>query len=192
MPETDVDHGHRVRLTGSWTRKRRTLDERLFLRFPGLARRLLALWSGLPTDSRLRRWLLARAVAQVASAVNRRDFDVLLLVLDPEIDYRAVSFGPQGAIAPDLGGHQFGHEGYLYTWRTMLDAFDDVRLTPEEVFDLGDRLVVTTEMSGHGSGSGVPVDRRFFQVMWLRGGRVVRQEDFGERSEAFQAVQLSQ
>jgi ketosteroid isomerase-like protein len=188
----NVEGAYLVRPTGDRTRKRRALDEKLFLRFPRLARHLLLRWSRRPPESRIRRWLLPRIVAKVASAVNRRDFDVLLLVLDPEVDYRAVSFGPDGGIAPDLRDHMYGHEGYLQAWRTMLDAFDDVTLVPEEVLDLGDRLISTSRMSGHGSGSGVPVERRFFQVVWLRDGRIVREEDFGERSQALAAAGVSE
>jgi hypothetical protein len=56
----------------------------------------------------------------------------------------------------------------------VLDAFEDIRLEPEELLDFGDRLLVTTWMSGHGAGSGIAFRERFFQLYELRDGLVVR------------------
>ena len=139
MPREALKDRDRIQLTGvSTTRQHRTLDERIFVRFPALARKVFYLWSRLPKGSGLRRWLLVRNVVHGMSAGNRRDFDVLLLGFDPEIDYRAVSAGPFGGVAPDLVGHHHGHAGYRYVWRAMLDGFEDLTLEPEELVDLGD------------------------------------------------------
>lgn len=191
MSGESVEHGDRIQVTGvSTTRPRRTLGERILVRFPALARSLFYLLSRLPKGSRLRRLTLVRRVGQAASASNRRDFDVLLLGFDPAIDYRAVSAGPGGVIAPDLVGHHHGHAGYRYVWRAMLEGFPDLTLEGDEVLDLGDRLISTTRMRGHGAGSGVPIDQVLFQVFTLRRGLVVKQEDFAEREAALQAVGL--
>jgi SnoaL-like protein len=160
------------------------------VRFPALARRAFYLRSRLPMGSRLRRLALTRLAAQAASAANRRDFDVLLLGFDPEIDYRAVSAGPGGVVAPDLVGHHHGHTGYREVWRAMMDGFDDLTLEPQEVLDLGDRLLSITRLSGHGSGSGAPFEQLLFQVFTFRRGLVIKQEDFGSREEALEAVGL--
>jgi hypothetical protein len=61
------------------------LDERLFVRFPALYRLLASRLFRLPAQSRLRRLMLARIAARAGAAVNRRDFEVLFLALDPEI-----------------------------------------------------------------------------------------------------------
>ena len=187
----ETEQGHRVQLTGvSTTRQRRKLDERILVRFPALARRFFYLWSRLPKDSRLRRWLLVRLAGQATSAANRRDFDVLLMGFDPEIDYRVVSAGPGGWIAPDLVGHHYGHAGYRHIWRMMMDGFEDLTLHPEELLDLGDRLIAVVRLRGHGSGSGAPVNQLLFQVMTFRRGLVVKQEDCGTWEEALEAVGL--
>ena len=172
------------------TRGRRTLDERILVRVPALARGLFHLLSRLPRTSRLRRALRARTAVQGAAAANRRDFDVLFLGFDPAIDYRAVTAGPGGVVVPDLVGHHHGYAGYLHVWRTMLDGFPDLTLEPEELLDLGDRFISVTRLRGHGSGSGVPIDQLLFQVFTLRRGLVVKQEDFAEREEALAAVGL--
>jgi hypothetical protein len=72
----------------------------------------------------------------------------------------------------------------------MLDGFEDLALEPEELLDLGERLISVTRISGHGSGSGVPVNQFLFQVFTFRRGLVAKQEDFGSREEALEAVGL--
>ena len=169
-------------------RRHRTLDERVFVAFPLLVRALLGLWARLPTHSRLRRSVLVRLAHQGASAANRRDFDVLLLGFHPQLDYRVVSADTTGAIVPDLVGHHYGHAGYRHIWETMLESFPDLTLEPEEVLDLGDRIVSVTRMTGHGASSGLLIDQFLFQLFFLRRGLVVKQEDFGERGEALAAA----
>jgi ketosteroid isomerase-like protein len=164
--------------------QRRSLDERLFVRFPALYRLFADAWMRLPLRSRLRRLPLTRLVGRACAAANRRDFDLLVLGLDPSIEYR-----PRGDQMPlDMDGVFYGHDGYRAVWRGMAEAFDDLRLVPEEVLDLGDRLLTTAQVKGHGSGSGVPVSAQLFQVIKLRQGLVVWQQDFGDRSEALEAA----
>jgi len=186
-----LEQGELIRLTrADVTRRRRTLDERILVRFPALARRVFDLWSRLPRKSRLRRSLLLRFAVGGTCAANRRDFDVLFLGFDPAIDYRAVTAGPGGVVVPDLVGHHHGYAGYLHVWRTMLDGFPDLWLDPEELLDLGDRFISATRLRGHGLGSGVPIDQLQFQVFTLRRGLVVKQEDFAEREDALAAAGL--
>jgi ketosteroid isomerase-like protein len=164
--------------------RHRTLDERLRVRFPGLFRLLADALMRLPPRSRLRRLMLARAVGRVYAAANRRDFDLVLAGWDPRSEYR-----PSGELMPpDLEAAFYGHDGYLRLWRYWLDAFEDIRWDPEEILDFGDRFLVTTRQSGHGSGSGVAVSEPVFQLFTLRRGLVVRQEDFLDRSKAVEAA----
>ncbi len=189
MSRDNVEQGDRIALTGFRTaRRHRTLDERIFIRFPALVRGLAYLGSRLPRGSRLRRWWLARAVCRGMAAANRRDFDLLFLGFDPAIDYRAVSERLGGGIVPDLVGHHHGHAGYRNMWRRMLEGFDDLTLEPEEVIDFGDCFICVIRLTGHGSGSGVPIDQPLFQACTLRRGLLIKQEDFFERAEAFESL----
>jgi len=169
--------------------KRRTFDERIGVRFPALARVLASAWSRLSPRSRLRRVILARFIRKACEAVNRRDFDALFLGLDPEIELHWES--PIGDyVAPDLLGVHRGHEGYRRVWESGIEAMSDLRLEIEEVVDYGDRLVTAGRNTGHGTSSGVPVDQPVFQVLTLRRGLVMRQEDFTERDKAIEAARL--
>jgi ketosteroid isomerase-like protein len=166
--------------------QRRSLDERLFVRFPSLYRLLADVFMRLPPRSRLRRLLVARRISQAYAAANRRDFDLVLMGWDPGSEYR-----PSGDLMPpDLETVFSGHQGYLQLWRYWLDAFEDIRWDPEEVLDFGDTFLVTTHQRGRGSGSGVSVSEQVFQLFTFRRGLVLRQEDFLDRSQALEAAGL--
>ena len=79
---------YRVSLPPERSAERRTLDERFFVRFPDLYRLVATAVTRLPVRSRLRRALIARTVARGMAAANRRDFDLLVLGLDPGLEYR--------------------------------------------------------------------------------------------------------
>ena len=131
--------------------------------------------------------VLLRIAAQGTSAANRRDFDVVLTGFDPEIDLQITG---GGLPVPDFLGRHHGHAGYREAWRILLEAFGDLTWEPEELIDLGDRLIVATRWSGHGGGSGVPVNQLLFHVYTFRRGLVINQEDFADRSEALEAAGL--
>ena len=161
------------------TRRRRSLDERIVVRFPALARLYAAWWARLPRHSRLRRVLLLRRFRQAYAAANRRDLDLLLTGLDPGIEYHTSELWQI-----DFDASYHGHGDYLEVWRKVLESFEDLRLDPEELLDLGDRVLVTITLSGHGAGSGVSTSQPHFQLFTLRRGLVVRQDDFQDREEA--------
>ena len=168
--------------------QRRSLDQRLFVRFPALYRLLADGFMRLPLRSRFRRLMLAGFMARTYAAANRRDFDVVLLGWHPESEYRPST----ELMPPDLEPVFQGHDGYLRLWRYWLDAFEDIRWDPEEMLDFGGQLLVTTNQRGRGSGSGVSVSEPVFQLFTLRRGLVVRQDDFLDRSKALEAVGLSE
>jgi ketosteroid isomerase-like protein len=165
--------------------QRRTLDERLGLRFPGLLRSSGKALLRLPPRSRLRQTLLARAITRAYAAANRRDFGLILAANDP----RSYEYHPSADyLPPDMDTVYYGHDGYRRFWRQWLDAFEDIRWDPEELVDFGAKALVTTRQSGHGSGSGVAVSQPVFQVFTFRAGLVIRQEDFSDRSQALEAA----
>jgi len=167
-------------------RQRRSLEDRLTIRFPAGFRLVSGATMRLSARSPLRRALVARRIVQTYAAVNRRDFEVILTGFDPEIEYRpSIELMP-----PDLETVSHGHHGFRQLWGYWMDAFANLRWDPKEIFDFGDRILVTARQSGRGSGSGVAVSVSVFQLFTLRGGLVTRQEDFLERSQALHAAGL--
>ena len=194
LENVEVARGHRMRGTrialprlGERASQRRSLDERLSVRFPTLYRLVADVFARLPPRSRLRRSVVTRRVQRAYAAANRRDFDVVLMGWDSGSEYR-----PSGDLMPpDVEPVFHGHDGMRQLWRYWLDAFEDLRWDPEEMLDLGEeQLLVTAQQTGHGSGSGVSVSEPVFQLFTLRRGLVVRQEDFLDRSKALEAAGL--
>jgi ketosteroid isomerase-like protein len=184
----DVVRGVRIALPtlGERARQRRSLDEHLRVRFPALSRALGDAFMRLSPRSRFRRSILARLVRRAYAAANRQDFDVVLVGWDAGSEYRP----SRDLLPPDLEAVFHGHDGYRRLWRYWLDAFEDIRWEPEEILDFGDRFLVTTQQRGHGSGSGLAVSERVFQLFTLRRGMVIRQEDFLDRSNALEVAGL--
>jgi ketosteroid isomerase-like protein len=168
-------------------RQGRTVEQRVYVRFPAVYRVIARMGMHLSSRSRIRRVMLARGMALAYAAANRRDFAVVLVGHHPEFEYRPA----RDLTPPDLEAVFRGREGYLRLWRYWLDAFGDIRWEPDEVLDFGDRCLVTTQQRGRGSGSGVAVSEPVFQLFKFRDGLVVGQEDFLDRSEALEAARLA-
>jgi hypothetical protein len=177
---------YRVTLPSEEAASRRTPDEHLFVRYPAVYRLLAARWMRLPPQSRFRRALLRRLAVRAMAAANRRDFAVLLLGIDPAVEYHPADDQRPPGMEPVSHGH---HE-YEMVWRQMMDAFEDFHGELAEVFDFGDTLLSAVEYKGHGSGSGVPVNIPLFQLYKLRHGLVIWQQDFSDRVEALAAAGL--
>jgi ketosteroid isomerase-like protein len=180
---------YRVTLPSESASQRRILEERLFVRFPALFRLFTDAWMRLPPRSRVRRLLLTRLMQRGFAATNRRDFDLLITGLDPEIESRPPRSKMGGLIAPDLDQVAYGREGYREMWRTILDAVD-LRLEPEELLDLGDTVLATIQWRGSGLGSGAPVSQRGFQLLKFRRGLLVWSQEFTDRDQALEAAGL--
>jgi hypothetical protein len=73
----------------------------------------------------------------------------------------------------------------LERWRR---EWDDYELMPEELVDMGDRVLAIVQLSARGKISGVEVDARFYDLYTLRDGKIVRMDQFTERSEAIDAA----
>jgi ketosteroid isomerase-like protein len=187
----EIVRGARVPVTASTEAKKRSFDQRLFVRFPALARAFALAFSRLPPSSRLRRAIFGRLAGQLAAAFNRRDFACVLVVLDPEIEFQLTESPMGRLLPPDLPKIQHGPDGCLRMWEALIDAWDDLKLKPEEVIDFGERVLGIGRIIGHGRLSGIALDSPIFQVVTLRNGLVVRQKEFAERQDAFNELGLS-
>jgi ketosteroid isomerase-like protein len=169
------------------TRRSRTLDERVYVRFPMLLPRIVAALMRLRPRSRVRRTLLSFIVRRGWAASDRGDLDLCLCGYDPEVE---ISWPASGGLAfPDLSGVYRGHEGFRQVWLAMHDPWDvDIQL--EEMIDAGTRLLVVGQVAVRGSGSGISVSGPLFAVHSFRAGRIVREQFFNDREEALEAVGL--
>jgi ketosteroid isomerase-like protein len=109
------------------------------------------------------------------------DVDEALTYADPEIVWNPIEELP-------TQGHDAVRES-LARWKA---AWDDYKVMPEEFEDMGNRIVVTVRLKGRGRGSGLEIDALFYDVYTLRDGKIVRMDQFTERSQALEAVKLGE
>ena len=86
-----------------------------------------------------------------------------------------------------------GHDALVAWNQRWFEAWDEFQVDVDELIEAGEGVIVAAiTLHGHGAGSGVQVDQRFFHVFELRDGRVWRVREYTERAEALEAVGLSE
>jgi ketosteroid isomerase-like protein len=164
--------------------RRRSLDERLFVRWPRAYVALARPTFLLPPDSRLRRGLLRRGVLSGWSAWSRGDIDLMLVRYARDCQFEAVTaFNVAG-----VRGSFRGHAGVREWSADLGEAWEQMRMTPLEILDAGDRVVVLGRWHTRGRGSGVEQDSRVGQAFWIERGLVVRDCLFLDWHEALVAA----
>ncbi len=102
----------------------------------------------------------------------------------------AADFGVEEAAAlPDPETYT-GKEAFVANLAKLEESFDELRLEPLEIVDLGERIVVVVSMHGRGRGSSAPVEMTFAQLWALRDGKAVSLQDYATKAEALEAVGL--
>jgi ketosteroid isomerase-like protein len=169
-------------------RSRRTLDQRLALRFPRLADAFVRRIAKLPPASRLRQAAWSRAVRLASEAYNRRDLDAVVLGYHPEVEYLpARNWVEAGFFEPCYRGRD-GYREYVATTAEVFGA--EVYFKPVELIDLGERMVVLANAPMRAQASGVPLTEKFAYVWTLKDGRVIRLQEYYDHAEALEAVGL--
>ena len=85
-----------------------------------------------------------------------------------------------------------GHPGVRGWWRSLLAIFPDFNIEAMEVRDLGDTVIVTVRIRGHGVDSGVPFEETVWQASKLRHGKAKWWRNFGSEAEALEAAGLEE
>jgi ketosteroid isomerase-like protein len=108
--------------------------------------------------------------------------------IDPEIEWQ----GPREF--PDLAETVYGYEGMARYGAKIAEALDDYRMVPERFIDAGDdRVLVFSREGGRGKGSGAEVQTHLTALLWtLKDGKAARMQSYWERSDALEAVGLSE
>jgi ketosteroid isomerase-like protein len=108
--------------------------------------------------------------------------------IDPEIEW----FGPREF--PDLAEPHYGHAGVQRYLAEIAEVLDDYRMVPERFIDAGeDRVLVFSREGGRGKGSGAAVETHLTAHLWtLKDGQAVRMQSYWERTDALEAVGLSE
>ena len=170
-------------------RSRRTLDQRLFLRFPALATAIARLIARLPPRSRLRQTAVWRTARLGVEAYNRRDMDAVGIGYHPEFEYHpARNWVESGLLEPSYRGLE-GHKRYVASTAEVFGA--EVYVKPVELIDAGERAAVLANVPMRAQASGIELTEEFALVSTFEDGMVIRIEEYYDYAEALAAVGLS-
>lgn len=111
-------------------------------------------------------------VRSAYEAFNRRDFDGLLELMDPELEWHQFTQFPDRAT---YRGREELRDRFLK--QQLVEQFGDFSIEIEELVDAGDHIVMIGQIAAHGSASGVPIRLRVVNILELREGKIIRAYD---------------
>lgn len=169
------------------TKSHRRLDERLALRFPGALAILARAALRSPPRSRLRQVWLRLAVRRAYEATNRSDFEAAFATYHPDVEL----IPPSGFESLGTSGIR-GRDERVRFQRRWNAEWGGVRFEPEEIVDLGPRVLVIGRVKGSGLSSEATFENEWANLLTLSDGRVIREEAFTDRGQALEAAGLSE
>jgi ketosteroid isomerase-like protein len=123
-------------------------------------------------------------VRRLHQAFNRRDTETFLELLDPDVEWVPMMARLEGAV--------YRGRAEVEQWLAGLDHdWVELRTDPREFRDLGEVVLILGTWHARARTSGLVLDSEpGAWVARIRGGKVVRQETFTDRNQAFKAVGL--
>jgi ketosteroid isomerase-like protein len=113
------------------------------------------------------------------------DLDGVLQLCAPDFEFRDLPALPGSGVF-------IGHDAFRAWYARLSDAFEKLRIEPQEFIDAGDRVVVVNRATGRGMGSGAKVEMDFSNVWTLSEGKIVRQITYEDHAQALEAAGLSE
>jgi ketosteroid isomerase-like protein len=90
-----------------------------------------------------------------------------------------------------ITGPYHGHDGVRRWWSDLRDAIDELRIELEELVEVDDERVLTTQrMVGRFRHTGIELDALWASIVWVRRGKIVRAAGHSSRRGAFRAAGL--
>ena len=118
-------------------------------------------------------------------AFNRGDIEAALAPLHPSIEWWPAADEP-------ITAPYRGHDGYRRLIAEAREAVPDLQTEIEELFVVGDRVVVCVRFWGRGRDSGAPVEVRETHVARLRDGKITEVREYRNKEQALEAVRLAE
>jgi ketosteroid isomerase-like protein len=167
---------------------RRRLEERVALRFPGaLALCVRLVWQSRPR-SRLRQALNRRLAQLGCEAANRADHELTFILWRSQ----AETAWPPQMVGVGWDPVSRGREARIDAQRRWNDEWGAFRFEPDELMDLGDRLLMVGRMKATGLSSGAATTNEWALLVTLSAGRVVREHIFIDHAHALEAAGLQE
>jgi ketosteroid isomerase-like protein len=121
-------------------------------------------------------------------AFNRRDQEAWVACWAEDCEWRpALERGIEG----DEGVFR-GHDGLRRWWQAMSEAWKELESEVHEVRAAGEQALAFVTVRGRGRLSDVVIEGQFFELVTVRGGKVLASRDFSDRAEALKAAGLSE
>jgi ketosteroid isomerase-like protein len=127
----------------------------------------------------------ADVVRRAIEAFNRRDLVAAARENDPDIE---VDWSRSSGVE---AGIYRGREAVSRFWNTFFEVFDRVVVTPEELIEHDDDVILVDRSHMRGR-EGIEVEARNAHVVTLRDGRIVRWVMYRSRADALKAVRLEE
>jgi uncharacterized protein (TIGR02246 family) len=117
-------------------------------------------------------------VRDVFDAINRRDVQAVLDAYHPDAD--------MSTLTSELvqGKAYRGHTGIREYFSSFADVWEELRLEPEEIRDLGGRILVVGRWASRGKESGAEVEAAAAWIFAVRDGRIVFSRAYRDAEEA--------
>jgi ketosteroid isomerase-like protein len=115
-------------------------------------------------------------------AFNEGGVDAIVSLLAPEIQVH------DRESSPDRETYH-GRGGIRELFQSTAEAFDELRLEPEEFIDLGDHTIVVLRQQVRGRRSGAEIVGRIAHVWTMQEGRAVDLRICRDKEQALKAVQ---
>ncbi len=117
-------------------------------------------------------------------AFGRGDIPGVVATFDPNVEW----ISPAGSYR--LGGVHKGPEAIVNNFFMVLgEMWDELKVTPREYIDAGDRVFVLGNATGKGKATGKTVDSPYIHMLNLKDGKVVRFEEFEDTASINKVIQ---
>ena len=117
-------------------------------------------------------------VRGVFEAINRRDVQAVLDAFHPDAD--------MSTLTSELvqGKAYRGHTGIREYFSSFADVWEELQLDPDEIRDLGDRILVIGRWTSRGRESGAEVESPAAWIFVVRDGRIDLSRAYRDADEA--------
>jgi ketosteroid isomerase-like protein len=126
-------------------------------------------------------WEDVERLRSAYEAFNERGVEAILERLGPDFQVR------DRPTSPDRQTF-YGAEGIKHLFDSYMEAFDALRLEPEEFIDAGEQIVVALRQKVRGKGSGAEVVGHIAHIWTMRDGKVLSLRIFGDKDSALEAL----
>ncbi len=115
-------------------------------------------------------------------AFRNRDLDAWLGYLHPDVEF--------SSLVLEIEGVYRGHEGARAWWDNVVTVFPNWSPRVVSTREIGDSILVQVRVEGSGTGSGIELERDFWQIARVEDGRLRAWSFFRTKAEALEAAAL--